>query len=419
MRTKLTAGFALLLLCLVAAGFAAPNCPDERIAELSRRIAQTPHPRIGTTWHKVRGDGSDGSMLRHDLVINGPWWYGLEYEEKPDDVPERFTPGSLERARARVGHIRALYPHALLIASIPFFENGGLPENHPWYLRYDEKLHKPQWWLKRDGDRLMFWPDTWRMDIANREYQQRIIQQICGLKEAGLDGVFIDNLALAGMALRAGVDERQAWISFFQGIRDACGDDFFIIANGGLLTPWAAPYLNGAMFEGFGYGADTDWDKVIGQMQEMAAQQPEPHIDYIERFERQGDDDGWPGDPERGLPPAKREASSRRWSLALALTIGDYYYLFSDSTHHAHDWYQEYDRKIGLPRGPGERVSSHLWRREFENALVVVNLPGAEATYEVDLPQPAIDSFTDERGAHFTVPPGDGRILIPLSKLAD
>lgn len=405
--------------CADSTDAAAQDGRESRMSDLVRRVKETPFPRIGTTWHAVRGDRSDASYLRHDLLINGPWWYGLRYEEREGDIPEGFTPESAEQATRRVAAIRMLCPNAVLIASIAFFESSGLAADHPWYLRYDEKLHKPQWWYKKEqgGDRVQFWPGTYRMDLANSGYRARIIQQISGLKGVGIDGVFIDNLGLAGMALRSGVDERDAWISFFKGIREACGEDFVIIANGGLLTPWAAPYLNGLMYEGFGHGPDTDWDDLISQLQEIEEVQPEPRINYIERFERTGGDDGWPGDPERGLPPVERDAAARRWSMALSLTVGDYYYLFADSTHHAHDWYSAYDRKIGLPLAAGERVNSHVWRREYEKALVVVNLPGAAEPHEVEVEKLALDAFAGERGTRFTIPPGDGRILIPIDQL--
>jgi hypothetical protein len=68
--------------------------------------------------------------------------------------------------------------------------------------------------------------------------------------------------------------------------------------------------------------------------------------------------------------------------------------------------------KIGLPTAPGERVNSHVWQRRYEKALVVVNLPGAAEPCEIKLDKPAKDSLTGEATASFTIPPGDGRILI-------
>ena len=65
-----------------------------------------------------------------------------------------------------------------------------------------------------------------------------------------------------------------------------------------------------------------------------------------------------------------------------------------------------------MPAGPGERVSSHVWRRRYQKALVVVNLPGASESYQVKLDEPARDAFTGETGSRFAIPPGDGRILV-------
>jgi len=68
--------------------------------------------------------------------------------------------------------------------------------------------------------------------------------------------------------------------------------------------------------------------------------------------------------------------------------------------------------KIGLPTETGEQINSHVWQRRYEKALVVVNLPGAEAHHEVKLDKPAKDSLTGKFGTSFVVPPGEGRILV-------
>jgi hypothetical protein len=60
----------------------------------------------------------------------------------------------------------------------------------------------------------------------------------------------------------------------------------------------------------------------------------------------------------------------------------------------------------------GQRISSHVWQRQCEKALVVVNLPGAAAPYEVKLDKTGKDSLTDESDTRFMIPPGDGRILL-------
>ena len=60
----------------------------------------------------------------------------------------------------------------------------------------------------------------------------------------------------------------------------------------------------------------------------------------------------------------------------------------------------------------GKRISSHVWQRQYDKALVVVNLPGAREPYEVRLERPARDSFAGESGVGFMVAPGDGRVLV-------
>jgi len=42
----------------------------------------------------------------------------------------------------------------------------------------------------------------------------------------------------------------------------------------------------------------------------------------------------------------------------------------------------------------------------------VMNLPGANEPYEIEAERPARDTFTGETGTRFTIPPGDGRILV-------
>ncbi len=130
-----------------------------------------------------------------------------------------------------------------------------------------------------------------------------------------------------------------------------------------------------------------------------------------ERFEETRDQAGWPGGAKRGHKPTA-DPSARRWSFAYALIVGDYFYLFSDNTSHRHDWYPEYDVKIGQPLSPGEQVNAYAWTRKYEKGVVAMNLPGAKTDLTLNLEYPAKDSLTGEEGTSFVSPPGDGRILV-------
>jgi len=356
-------------------------------------FVRTPYPRIAMLWASVRGDNSLQSMARHDLIMTGVGSLGLKWDGEPKGLADRFTPDSVAAAKKRIAEIRTLNPDAVIVGDLLFYEypDDWLPEDHAW-------------WLRKDGKRQQFWPGTHRMDWYNEDYRRHVLRQTVALKDAGADGVFYDNIR----------NEPQPWVAFLTAVREAVGDEFLIFANAGYAVgeyDFSAPYLNGMMYEsGWSHGR-TQWDDCIRKMQHTQSLLRQPRISLIERFEETRDRAGWPGDSKRGQkPPA--DPAARRWSLCCTLAIGDFYYLFSDNTSHRHDWYAEYDVKIGLPTAPGERVNSHVWQRRYEKALVVVNLPGAAEPCEIKLDKPAKDSLTSEATASFTIPPGDGRILI-------
>ena len=350
------------------------------------------YPRIAMLWASVRGDRSMEGIAKHDLIMTGVGAFRLRWNAEPTGEADGFTPESVIQARRRINEIKQINPQAIVLAELYFYEYSDqwLPDDHPW-------------WLRVDGERKQFWPGTHRMDWNNPEYRRHVVKQTAALKEAGLDGVFYDNLR----------NEPTPWIAFLKDIREAVGEEFLIFANAGYAVgsyDFAAPYLNGMMYESGWSHNRTEWDDCIQKMRHTQSLLQEPKISVIERFEEIRNRAGWPGDPQRGQKP-EPDPEARHWSLCYSLIVGDFYYIFSDNTSHRHDWYPEYDQKIGLPLKPGEQVNSHVWRRIYENALVVVNLPGAKEPYTVQLNESALDTLTGERGSEFVIPPGDGRIL--------
>lgn len=356
-------------------------------------FAKTPYPRIAMLWAPIRADRSVAGIARHDLIMAGVGSFGLRYDREPAGLAEAFTADSVAQAKERLAEFRRLNPEAVVLCELYFYEyrDNWLPEDHAW-------------WLRKDGQRQQFWPGTHRMDWSNAEYRRHVVKLTAALQQVGFDGVFYDNLR----------DEPQPWVAFLKEVRQATGDDFLILANAGYAVgryDFAAPYLNGMMYESGWSHARTEWDDCIAKMQHTQSLLREPKISVIERFEETRSRAGWPSDPNRGKkPPADPQA--RRWSLCYALTIGDFYYLFSDNTSHNHDWYPEYDVKIGLPTGPREKVGPYTWQRRYRRALVVVNLPGAIGPYEVKLDRPAKDSLTGRTATQFAVAPGDGAVLV-------
>lgn len=393
---SLGAGLALFLL----AGCPARLASEETQAKESRManvaLTRTEYPRIAMLWSGLRGADRHelANWAKHDFVMVSPGQIGMVWDRQPEGLAEGFTPESVEVARKNVAELRRLNPDIVILVDNSFYEydDGALPEDHPW-------------WLRVNGQREQFWPGTHRMDWYNPEYQERVIRRCQAIMQVEFDGLFFDNLR----------DEPGPWTAILGEIRKRLGDDILLQANVGYAIDeydFAAPFLNGFMYESGWSHNRTEWDDCIKAMQHSASLMREPRINLIERFEEIRDYAGWPTDRRRGQRP-QPDPAARRWSLCYALAIGDYYYLFSDNTSHRHAWYPEYDVKIGLPAEPGKRINSHVWERRYEKALVVVNLPGPPGNYyTAKVDKPARDALIGERGTEFILAPGEGRILV-------
>ncbi len=382
-------GVSFFVLCLGRNGVRAADTEGRE----PRVFEAAPYPRVAMLWASLRGDSTPAAKARHDLIMLGTWDLGLEPDRKPMGEADGFTSPSIAVAQKRVAELRRLNPDAVILGDLCFYEyqDAWLPEDHPW-------------WLRVEGKRQQFWPGTHRMDWNQAEYRRHVAKQTAALKQTGVDGVFYDNLR----------PEQEPWVAFLKEVRQAVGDEFLVLANAGYAVgeyDWVAPYLNGFMYESGWSHNRTAWDETIRKMQHTETLLRAPRISVIERFEEIRDRAGWPNDEKKGQKPP-RDPAARRWSLCYALTVGNFYYLFSDSTSHQHDWYPEYDVKIGQPREVGQRVSDHVWQRRYDKALVVVNLPGASAPYPIELPAPARDALTGKSGTRFEVPSGDGCVLV-------
>lgn len=382
---------ACLALLLAASACGGKSPPSEKMK--MKALETVPYPRIAMFWSAVRDDDSLASYARHDLILIGNWRLGLEPDRQPPGLADGFTAESVQKARETLAELRRLNPHAVILSELNFYEyaDDWLPEDHPW-------------WLRVNGERKQFWPGTHRMDWNNPEYRSHVVKQTRALQATGIDGVFFDNLRK---------DEPEPWKAFLRELRAAVGDDFLILVNAGYDVggfDWLLPSINGIMYESGWSHERTEWDDCIRAMRHNETLLRLPRISAIERFEDIRDYAGWPGrsDPNALFP---RDPAARRWTLCYTLIIGDYYYLFSDSTSHRHDWYPEYDVKLGLPTEEGRRVKDHVWQRRYEKGLVVVNLPGAKGPFTARVDQLARDAFSGETGTEFEIPPGDGRIL--------
>jgi hypothetical protein len=190
---------------LLALAFAACGKVDgERDAVFStdgskrEMIEKTPLPRIAMFWTPIREDDSLWGVARHDLVVTSADWLGLEPDREPPGLADGFTPPSAEAARRKLEEVRRLNSDIIVLCEVNFYEyhDDWLPEDH-------------EWWLQVDGEREQFWPGTHRMDWFDAGYRAHVVRQTLALREAGVDGVYYDNLR----------DEPRPWISLLQQVR--------------------------------------------------------------------------------------------------------------------------------------------------------------------------------------------------------
>ncbi len=383
----------LFLLALFQIVFVRGSHADPPTASVGEAAEKTPYPRTAMLWAPLRDDWSLESYAKHDLVMAGLGSLGLKLDAEPKGLTTGFTEESIEVAKEHIAELRRLNPDVIILGDLLFYEypEEWLPEDHAW-------------WLRKDGKRLQFWPGTYRMDWSQADYREKVIEQTIALQQIGVDGVFYDNLR----------NEPEPWIAFLTALRKAVGNDFLVLANAGYAVgdyDFAAPFLNGVMYESGWSHNRTEWDEVIAKLRHTETLLRTPRISLIERFEEVRSHAGWPGDERRGKKP-KADPAARRWSLCFSLIVIDAYYLFSDNTSHKHDWYPEYDVKIGQPVAAGKRVHAHAWTRDYTGGVVHVNLPGAAEPWNITTPYEARDSLTGEKGRNFVIPPGEGRVIL-------
>ena len=123
-----------------------------------------------------------------------------------------------------------------------------------------------------------------------------------GLRRPALTAYLIGLILLTGTVAFLSLGQTDMPLGLARGI---AGDRLLILANAGYAVgkhDFAAPLLNGFMYEsGWSHGR-TEWDVAIAALRRSEGLLREPRISVIERFEDTGRRAGWPGDPGRGQP---------------------------------------------------------------------------------------------------------------------
>jgi hypothetical protein len=341
---------------------------------------------------------------------------------------------------ALFAELRRLNPGITVLAYVP-----TKSFNFQWWT---DALHQKllagidkTWWLTDDrGNPISVWPGTQVINTVSpwQNYLPEYVKNEI-MSTGKWDGVFYDELSANASWMNDGnIDLHRsgartpanlldtAWqratVNMLRRTRELLGADAVIVTNGD-STAELQPYVNGRMFEAFPtpWEAGGTWSGVMANYINLHEQVAEPPVLMINAVSSNAGD--------------STDYRKMRFSLASTL-LGDGFFGFdsSMSDHGQLWWYDEYDARLGQPLSGAmnllapydNRLRDGVWRRDFENGVVLVNSTGQPRTVsfgeELERLQGAQDRTVNSGlvATSVTVPASDGLILIKrLKRITD
>ncbi len=306
----------------------------------------------------------------------------------------------------KLTEIRKLNPNVVILAYVPAEEIAYDNINcECTQLRKQLAEHSPENWYLHDsrGNRLSFWEKSSVMNISDEAQLKdgkrwnTFLADFVKTKILSTnfwDGIYYDNVSHNMSWLNNGdidlnndgrrdsascVDSK--WKSGMIKLLRLTREDnknYIIVGNSASDLDFHE-YLNGRMFENFPtpWELDGKWDSVSDL--------------YLNKF------------PERSLNPHLYVINSntdntgvmdnyRKMRFGLTTTLlgeGYYSFDFGDQSHTQTWWYDEYESFLGkvqsepynLLDSNNQTIKSGLWRRDFENGIVIVNSTDREQTH--------------------------------------
>lgn len=396
-------------------------------AYMQNALAATPpdkFPRISNNYMRA-GIGiktSDYNLLaKHDLLV------------LPAEA-QIFNP-------QMAGELRRRNPDIVILAYVPTKSFALVWSENP-----NDTLHKKllagikDEWRLRDGggNQLSVWPRTWSLNM-NSGWADWLPQYVNDhvMSSGYWDGIFYDESSatiswLNGGDLDLNNDGRrdnaaeadrlweQGMVRMLQKTRSLIGDSPTIVINGdshGSLQP----YVNGRMFETFPtpWEGNGTWEYVTNNYLRLHDQVATPPTFIINsNTENTGN---------------RRDYRKMRFGLTSAL-LGDGYFHFDfgDQDHGQLWFYDEYEAYLGRPltkaanlTGSTTPVEPGLWRRDFENGIVLVNSTDTVQTVDLGGEFERLHGIQDpetnngEISSIIDVSPKDGLLLFkPLEQVS-
>ena len=276
--------------------------PAER--PLIERIQGRTFPSVFQAWspaQNIEDDSPLHTVARHDLVFNGPEFFGLRWNRRPTGLADGFTAESMGRAKSFRQKLLTLNPNLVLIVEIRYRDahKSYLPEGHKWWLRNEEGQVVPGW---DEGGYFC-------LDFHNPEFRSQVARQAKAAVDSGaVDGVMLDWWS-----------DDASRLALIQEVRQAIGEKALILANANdRQTPQTAPYINGYFMECTESKTAQDWKRIADTLAWAEVNLREPRINCLETWYPQvegrpesdaGHDDPRP-DTFRWLLPVLRSQSA-------------------------------------------------------------------------------------------------------------
>lgn len=288
------------------------------------------------------------------------------------------------------GIMRSINPDIKIMAYVPLVEvRQSISGFSNKSLRYRLAAGIPEAWYltSPSGQKLSFWSGNWTMNISDEcpqvngqrwnEYLPTFVNNEI-ISTGKWDGIFYDNgwqnvTSFVGSSIDMNRDGRSAGTgaanSLWQaGVSEALdrtasllGSNYLVLLNDG---PYYSSHTQGVSVENF---SSLDWSHAMSLYQNNVNQSRQPSANILNNNTQNTGN--------------LNDYRNLRFGLTSSLLNDGYYsFDFGDQDHGQTWWYDEYNAYLGVPKGPAENVSTGsssigqgLWKREFENGLVLVN----------------------------------------------
>lgn len=249
------------------------------------------------------------------------------------------------------------------------------------------------WYLKDSrGGYVSTWPGSRSLNVTNfapvingerwNTYLPKFMAQ--KVFSSGLwDGIFYDNVWDNASWMNDGNNDtnndgrkddksfidtawNQGMVNMLLTTRQVLDPKLIIMGNGGQSY---IPYMNGRLFEGFGFSWDGGWSGSVDKYKKFVAGSQKPQTtSLIFNTDNTGIFNNY---------------SQVRFGLGTTLLSDGYFgYDYGTNDHSQILWYDEYSANLGRPLGPARLTSNgkisdsivpEMYRREFERGVVFVN----------------------------------------------